>query len=52
MQRLPSIRNEILNYERNEEKLARLLGQYKSLMKEGNYATAESVADSAGRGVS
>ncbi len=41
-----SVRNEILNYERNEEKLARLLGQYSSLMREGNYAVAEDVADS------
>ncbi len=41
-----SIRNEILNYERNEEKLARLMGQYNSLMREGNYAVAEDVADS------
>ena len=41
-----SIRAEILNYERNEEKMARLLGQYNSLMQEGNYEVAERVADS------
>jgi hypothetical protein len=41
-----SIRNEILNYERNEEKKARLVGQFKSLMREGNYEVAERVADS------
>ena len=41
-----SIRSEYQNYERNEEKLARLLGQYKSLMQEGNFVVAETVADS------
>lgn len=41
-----SLRAEILNYELNEEKLARLLGQYNSLMQEGNYEVAERVADS------
>ncbi|QEG21318.1 VWA domain-containing protein [Mariniblastus fucicola] len=41
-----SIRAEILNYERNEEKIARLLAQYNALMSEGNYETAENVADS------
>ena len=40
-----SIRNETLAYERREEKLARLIGQYNTLMKERNYAIAEEVAD-------
>ena len=39
-------RNEILNYELAEEKKARLIGQYTSLMKEGNFQVAEEVADS------
>ena len=41
-----AIRAENLNYERNEEKIARLIAQYGSLMQEGNYEVAERVANS------
>lgn len=41
-----AIRNDILNYERNEEKLARLIAQYESLLREGNYEVSERVSDS------
>ena len=41
-----SIRNDISNFEREEEKITRLVAQYSALMREGNFAVAEEVADS------
>ena len=41
-----AIRAESLNYERNEEKIARLIAKFDALLQEGNYEVAERVADS------
>ena len=41
------INNDLLNYERREEKLARLINQFTSLMEEQNLVAAEQVAETA-----